>query len=103
MESHDAAVEALSSFGYGRLFTQGNAERLVILRPIRTSVLLDTIPFPLDGASIMRLRANASSRDGKTRKPGDWICPNPACKELVFALSSVCRKFQTPKPTNRSV
>jgi len=35
---------------------------------------------------------------GNQAKPGDWVCPNPSCRDLVFASKSACRKCGTTKP-----
>ena len=31
-------------------------------------------------------------------RPGDWICPNPACEVVVYGTRSICFKCKTPKP-----
>jgi len=31
-------------------------------------------------------------------KPGDWICPNPACRDVQFGKNDVCRKCGTSRP-----
>lgn len=31
-------------------------------------------------------------------KPGDWICPNAACRDVQFGKNEVCRKCGTSKP-----
>merc|ERR1712224_890389 len=33
----------------------------------------------------------------RERMPGDWICPNPACKDLQFAKNTFCRQCQTKR------
>ena len=29
-------------------------------------------------------------------RPGDWICPNPACEVVVYGTRSICFKCKTP-------
>jgi len=36
--------------------------------------------------------------NNQNMKPGDWICPNPACGDLVFASRSACKLCGTEKP-----
>lgn len=36
-------------------------------------------------------------------KPGDWLCPNPDCRDLQFERNQVCRRCSTPKPESAAV
>merc|ERR1712232_1088590 len=70
---------------------------------IRDLDIAQVIPFPVDATSIMQLRNSSSMITNVAAKAGDWICPNPACKDIVFARNAVCRKCQTPRPTRGSL
>jgi len=38
------------------------------------------------------------SSNNQASKAGDWICPNPSCKDLQFERNAFCRKCSTPRP-----
>jgi len=38
------------------------------------------------------------SSNNQASKVGDWICPNPMCKDLQFERNMVCRKCGTHRP-----
>lgn len=42
------------------------------------------------------------SSNHQASKAGDWICPNPSCKDLQFERNAVCRRCSTPRPFGAS-
>jgi len=35
-------------------------------------------------------------------RPGDWTCPNPACRDIQFEKNQQCRLCGSPKPAMSS-
>lgn len=51
---------------------------------------------PAGGAAGGCVATGFAMHNGKTMKPGDWICPN--CGDLNFARNTNCRRCGTAKP-----
>mmetsp|Transcript_39526 Transcript_39526/g.83589 ORF Transcript_39526/g.83589 Transcript_39526/m.83589 type:complete len:718 (+) Transcript_39526:114-2267(+) len=48
----------------------------------------------------MRDRGSKAAKGGK-QMPGDWVCPNAECGDLVFARNNQCRMCGTTRPVER--
>merc|ERR1719433_1869566 len=116
--SHKRAAAALDFFDGGQLMVTDDAERVVMLRPLRDydqGPAATVVPFPADATAVARHRSMgaapgvAGSREAgrgaavpkgvaaaMRARPGDWVCPQ--CQDLVFARNRACRLCGTRKP-----
>ncbi|KAI9023994.1 hypothetical protein DFJ74DRAFT_767525 [Hyaloraphidium curvatum] len=50
-----------------------------------------------------RADGHYGSKPRPTDRPGDWNCPNPACKYHNYASRTACYRCQAPRPTHPMV
>lgn len=52
-----------------------------------------------DGTPMHRMAPEYQQHRHAEWKPGDWICPNPACAFQNFRSRMICLRCRTPRPT----
>merc|ERR1712176_570808 len=61
---------------------------------------MHTYGMPM-GMSMQSLRGDYGRPPNTTKqmmRPGDWICPNPSCRDIQFERNTACRQCGTKKP-----